>query len=282
MCQKADAERTEMPKATCMRVSCVKEIGFRFLAARWMTGLRRLVVYGADCSGCDVVFSPSREDGVRQVNEILRVAGQGSIEVVSGESLGQSEGRAGAATSDGAHRATSRRGLLKTMIAGSLDAAFPSTRDEPDARDETGASVAFLDALDGLRKGEEQEREGRLAAYRLSVNVRVCYGCKVCATLCPTGALRWEEDPETPNLERMRVDPSRCHGCGVCVDLCDIGAIDFRFKPGLRVRQEIRFSEGRCGVCDRSFLASHKGEGLCPGCRRHDRDHSPDAARAAR
>ncbi len=284
ICQKADADRTEMPEGAVLRVSCVKEIGFRFLAARWVTGLRRLVVYGADCSGCNVVPPPSREDGVQRVNEILRVAGQASIEVVPGGSLRQSGDKAGGTTamSDGTQRATSRRELLKAMIAGPLDAAFPSTRYEPDMRDGKGASVAFLDALEGLRNGEEQEREGRLAAYRLGVNTRVCYGCKVCATLCPTGALGWEGDPETSDFARMRLDPSLCLGCGACVDLCDVGAIDFTFEPDLRVQQEILFREGRCSVCDRIFLASHPGEGLCPGCRSHDRNLSPDAACAAR
>ena len=276
ICQKADADRTRMPEGAVLRVSCVKEIGFRFLAARWVTGLRRLVVYGADCSGCDFVFPPNREDGVWRVNEILHVAGQASIEVVPGGSLRQSEDKEGGrpAISDGAQRATSRRGLLKAMIAGSLDAAFPSTLDEPGMRDETGASVAFLEALEGLCNGRDHGREGRLAAYCLAVDARVCYGCKVCATLCPTGALCWEEDLETPNSARMRLDPSRCPGCGVCVDLCDVGAFDCTFGPDLRVQQEILFREGRCRVCDRIFLASHPGEGLCPGCRSHDRNLS--------
>ena len=151
ICRKADADRTEMPKGADLRVPCVKAIGFHFLAARWMTGLRRLVVHGADCSGCDIAFPPEHEDGVQRVNEILRVAGQASIEVISDGSSRQSQDKAGRSPiSDGTKRATSRRGLLKTMIAGSLDVAFPSAREDPDARDETGTSVAFLEALDRM------------------------------------------------------------------------------------------------------------------------------------
>jgi ferredoxin len=267
ICQKIDADRTEVPKGTVLRVPCVKEIGFRFLVARWMSGLRRLVVFGADCSGCNPGSPLSLEDGIERVNEILRVAGQASIEVVPSGSLRQSGNRAvGTAISDVTEHATSRRGLLKEMVSRTLDTAFPSTWD-PSTGDEAGAPVAFLEGLDRLRNGSEQEREGRLAAYRLGIDTRVCYGCKVCATLCPTGALGWEEGPETCDSARMRVDPSLCHGCGVCVDLCDVGAMDCTFKPELSVQRSILFREERCRVCGRNFLASHPGDGLCPGCR---------------
>jgi ferredoxin len=242
-----------------------------------------LVIHGADCSGCNVDPSPNLEDGLEGVNEILRVAGQAPIEVVPGGSSRRSGDEAGGSPiSDGTERVTSRRGLLRTMIAGSLGVVIPSAREGPDTSDTTGSFVAFLEALGAIGNVNKEEREGRLAAYRLGVNARLCYGCKVCATLCPTGALHWEEDSGTRESARIRIDPSRCIGCGVCVDLCDVGAIDCKFSPELRVQQEISFMEERCSVCNRFFLASHMGEGLCPGCRRQEMDLRPDAARAAR
>lgn len=277
LCQRADADRAEMPEGAVLRVPCVKEVGFRFLAVRWMAGLRRLVVYGADCSGCDLVFPPGREDGVLKVNEILRVAGQAPIEVVPGGSLRcpRDAARGSASSSDGTKDSRSRRTLLKAVMAGALQAAVPSTRYGPGARDEKGPWGAFLEALKGLHSEREGEGEGRLAAYGLVVDDRVCYGCKVCATLCPTGALGWEEKRETPGSARLRVDPSRCNGCGACVDLCDVRAVDCTFRPELRAQKEIFFKEDGCSVCGRIFLASRPGEGLCPGCRRRDRNLFP-------
>jgi ferredoxin len=278
VCQKSEVDRTEMRGGAVLRVPCVKEIGFRFLAAQWMAGMRRLVVCGPDCSGCEKAAATSCEDGVLQVNEVLRVAGQPLIEVVSSASIKQSEDedRGTVRTSDEDKHMTSRRGLLKAMIAGSLDTAFPSTREGSDP------STAFLEALHALRNDEEREREGPVAAYDLSLDPGVCYGCKVCAILCPTGALDWEEDVEGSGSSRLRIDPSRCHGCGVCVDMCDVDAIDCTFRPGLRVQQEMLFREETCSVCGRMFLVSQPGGSFCPGCRSHDRNLPSDAACAAR
>ena len=270
LCRKTDRKEKEMPEGAALSVPCSKEIGFRFLAARWMAGLRRLVVEGADCSGCDVVFPPGGENGVDRVNEILRVAGQGPIEVVPAGLRGRSEDRSGAGRDEREGRATSRRGLLKALVAGSLGAALPPARQGP--AEEEKAFIAFLKTLDGLcgRKGERGEGR-RLAAYRLSVDTRLCYGCKVCATLCPGGALVWEEDPAPPGRALMRVDPSRCLGCGVCRDLCDVGAVDCAFEPGLASGQEILFRERRCRACDRPFLSPRPEGDLCPGCGTYDR-----------
>jgi len=271
VCQRTSTDRAEMPEGIGLRVSCVREIGFRFLTAGWLAGLRRLIVHGADCSGCDIVFPANHEDGLQRVSEILRIAGQGSMEVVSDESLVESEGWVGGREQGDAERATSRRGLFKAVIAGTLDAALPTTLEELGREPEGGRPVAFLEALERLGNAREPETEGRLAAYRLDVDPRVCYGCKVCAILCPTGALVWEEELEPPDSARMRIDPSRCHGCGVCRDLCDAGAIELAFRPDFRVKEEILFRERRCADCDRDFLSVHPAENLCPGCRMHDR-----------
>jgi ferredoxin len=271
VCQRTSIDRAEMTEGTGLRVPCVREIGFRFLTAGWLTGLRRLIVSGADCSGCDVVSPVNREDGLQRVNEILRIAGQGSMEVVSAESLGESEGRVGGRKGGDAERATSRRGLFKAVISGTLDAALPAPLEELGREPATGPSVVFLEALERLCKVGEPETGGRLAAYRLGVDPRVCYGCKVCATLCPTGALVWEEEVEPPGSARLRIDPSCCHGCGVCRDLCDAGAIELAFRPDLRVQEEILFRERSCADCDRIFLSVHPAENLCPGCGMHDR-----------
>ena len=274
LCQGTSSDRAETPEDVGLRVPCVREIGFRFLAAEWMAGLRRLIVCGADCSACDVVLPVNHEDGLQRVNQILRVAGQGPMEVLSAESSGESEGRVGEKERREEAPRTSRRGLFKAVIAGTLDAALPASLGVPGREPEAGRPVAFLEALRRLGEERESETKGRLAACRLSVDSRLCYGCRVCATLCPTGALVWEEDLETPDSARIRIDPSRCHGCGACVDLCDAGAVEVTFQPDFRVQEEIVFRERGCADCDRVFLSAHPAEDLCPGCRMHLRYRS--------
>jgi Pyruvate/2-oxoacid:ferredoxin oxidoreductase delta subunit len=239
-----------------------------------MAGLRRLIVCGAECSECDVVLPVKDEDSLQRVNEILRVAGQGPIEVLSAESLGESEGWVEGEERRDAERATSRRGLFKAAIAGTLGAAFHAALELPGGEVEADRPVAFLEALRGLGNARESEAKGHLAAYRLSVDPRVCYGCRVCATLCPTGALVWEEDLERPYSARMRIDPSLCHGCDACRDLCDAGAIEVTFQPDFHVQEEILLRERSCADCDRVFLSVYPTEDLCPGCRTHDRYRS--------
>ncbi len=278
LCRKTDRKGTERHEESALSVPCVKEIGFRFLAARWMAGLRRLVVCGADCSGCDLAFPPDRENGINGVNDILRVAGQRPIEVVSGGLRRNSEDRPGAGRDEREGRATSRRGLLKALIAGSLGTALPPAREGrvEEEEEKKKAFIAFLETLDGLRERTGERGEGRrLAAYRLSVDAGLCYGCKVCATLCPAGALVWREDPESAAHALLRVDPCRCLGCGVCRDLCDAGAVDCAFQPGLASEQEILFRERRCRACDRVFFSSRPEGDLCPGCRTYDRNPPP-------
>lgn len=54
------------------------------------------------------------------------------------------------------------------------------------------------------------------------VNFKICDNAKECSgiTVCPTGALSWDEERET-----IAIDNNKCISCGLCEKECPIGAI---------------------------------------------------------
>jgi len=53
-----------------------------------------------------------------------------------------------------------------------------------------------------------------------TVDSSLCRGCGICATVCPTGAIRVEN-------KVAKIDAYRCIQCGQCVHACPFGAIRF-------------------------------------------------------
>ena len=62
---------------------------------------------------------------------------------------------------------------------------------------------------------------GEDAGLKLSVDLKKCVRCGKCEQVCPTGAIRVDE-------EIFRVDPSLCNGCGRCVEGCPQTALFLR------------------------------------------------------
>ncbi len=52
----------------------------------------------------------------------------------------------------------------------------------------------------------------------MQVNRELCNGCGDCVSVCPSNAIRLED-------ERAVIDETLCTGCQVCVDACTRGAI---------------------------------------------------------
>ena len=97
-----------------------------------------------------------------------------------------------------------------------------------------------------------------------------CSGCGVCASLCPTGALR---EVHSENRVHLEWTPSHCSGCRLCEEACPEGAIGL--SSGLPVRnlwEERRFTlkafhEHHCPECRQEYR-SRSSDTPCPYCQK--------------
>ncbi|NOY52225.1 MAG: hypothetical protein GXP58_01225 [Deltaproteobacteria bacterium] len=84
-----------------------------------------------------------------------------------------------------------------------------------------------------------------------------CVGCNVCETLCPTGALRREEQEDSV---RLYLTPSGCVGCRICGEACLPKAITFSEQISLaswlqrKERLLAEVSARYCSVCGEPFI----------------------------
>jgi Na+-translocating ferredoxin:NAD+ oxidoreductase RNF subunit RnfB len=97
-----------------------------------------------------------------------------------------------------------------------------------------------------------------------------CTGCEVCASFCPTGALRGEVAERRFHLEWTA---AHCSGCRLCEEICPEKAI--RLSPGLpvrKIREETRtvmlfFYQHHCPDCQQEYR-SRSSDTRCPYCQK--------------
>lgn len=108
---------------------------------------------------------------------------------------------------------------------------------------------------------EHRLPEGAVPELRAS---DACAGHGVCATVCPTGALRGFEAPGVRGLE---FDAAACFACGACVVVCPEKALrlEARDAAPAGVERLTRHTLRTCVRCDDEFTASGADE-LCPAC----------------
>ena len=78
----------------------------------------------------------------------------------------------------------------------------------------SGAAAAGK-VLSRLLPGDRLELDPAVA----SIERESCSGCRVCLTVCPYGAIRFD-----PAAHRCEVNPVLCRGCGSCAAACPSGA----------------------------------------------------------
>lgn len=115
----------------------------------------------------------------------------------------------------------------------------------------------------------------------LRVHRDLCTVCGACATVCPTSALKFDQDQD---CARLSYDAARCLPCGRCVSSCPEGALDVRSETALDALafgevEVARSALSRCRRCGsplvplataarvRDLLGSPSRDGdLCPTC----------------
>jgi len=201
------------------------------------------VVVDARCSVCPLSKGP----GLKALEEAQRVLGA-RIEAIR-EGGGQSP--------------LVRRAMLRRLVAGGATLASPPL----------GAVIAatYMDPVEveDVRQPERAPIEFRLlsinAAKTLGVKLRVrhptvdsgrCTFCGVCAGVCPTGAIEYEE------AGILRIDPARCVGCEHCVKLCPENAMAMTESEELQVLEYTKSMT----VCPRCGFVYPSSLGDCPKC----------------
>jgi len=80
------------------------------------------------------------------------------------------------------------------------------------------AAAAATRALAMISKGSVE-----IESATSVINEELCSGCKICNSLCPYGAISFDEEKKV-----ARVNEALCKGCGTCTAACPSGAITSR------------------------------------------------------
>lgn len=100
---------------------------------------------------------------------------------------------------------------------------------------------------------------------RVAIDHDACCNHRICASLCPTGALAAYQQESASGVA---FDPARCITCRLCESVCPERALTVSEQGG-RTEIVTRHSEKRCTDCLQPFSGSERGaDPLCPECRK--------------
>lgn len=98
-----------------------------------------------------------------------------------------------------------------------------------------------------------------------------CFGCGICALLCPNGAL--EIGGEQGGKRSVCITPHRCTGCGVCKEVCRDGCIGEICSANVPHLDQLALREVESRSCERCgrAISPRREETLCIACRQKRR-----------
>ena len=98
-----------------------------------------------------------------------------------------------------------------------------------------------------------------------------CFGCGICALLCPNGALEIGEEQD--GKRNIYITPHKCTGCGVCRAVCRDGCIEEICTMNLPHMDRLLLRQVESRSCERCGkpLSPHRKETLCIACRQKRR-----------
>jgi len=89
-----------------------------------------------------------------------------------------------------------------------------------------------IDELDAAEAWLERQGLGlNRALGEIHIDPDRCVDCGICASVCPSGALRFD-----PADQRLHFDSPRCLVCEQCLPSCPLDAIALLLEPGVPMR----------------------------------------------
>lgn len=152
----------------------------------------------------------------------------------------------------------SRRHILRRMVgARAGDGLLPAApEDEKAPPSERRLLIHFLAQLPAAERGT--------GAFFPALEAHPsCTACRVCATVCPTGALTLASEA---NHFALRFDPQACTDCGLCVELCPPRALRPAGLLPAADATPVRLVEGALKACMRCRTHFAGPGDLCPTC----------------
>ena len=116
-----------------------------------------------------------------------------------------------------------------------------------------------------------QARADKLPFAEVQINDD-CNGCRMCATFCPTGALRTYDDNGKQVIDFAT---AHCLACNLCADICPKGALTYAVDVRLQdilsgTRRKVAVHEkATCARCGQGYI-DVAGDTWCPPCRKKE------------
>lgn len=172
------------------------------------------------------------------------------------------------ASRDRENRRMSRRRFFTRLV----ETTAPVSEREPDTTDPLRnlpgkVEVPALVNRVGQLRALSAESNPPAALFPAIVVGDRCCDTRICAGVCPTGALRAQADG---GAEALVFDAALCLGCRACADACPSGALTFRAAGEGSYTGAVELRHRRVATCQRCLTEFHPraDETVCEGCRK--------------
>lgn len=250
-CARISSKRTADPR-TYAEVPCLPRVDEALVLSAASRGAGEVLLVDGDCGTCRFRDCSSRVDDTVACANVL-LAAQGSPARAT-RATGFPDDLL--ADDAGGLFGTTRRGFFSDAVGAAKETAMTAARATLEQELGRGAKdpgigerlrvteggtlppitvprhEAAIDALDALGPPQVDEIDSRLFGS-VSIDASKCNSCGMCATFCPTGALRRDvpAEPGRP-LRRLEFSASDCVQCGLCADVCWKGALSLDTRVG--------------------------------------------------
>ncbi len=254
-----------------LRIPCLGYLDEAFLIGVALLDSAPLVINIGDCKKCE--FWPGVRAGIKSLkraNQILSVFGikkNLTVFYQKTDSLASLNNR----------RVYSRKEFFSHLGIGVRNRVEVAMESASESRSRTKVSLEPKIPQKRAHLLEQIQKLGQVVSERINtdnlpfsmlvINHR-CNGCGMCATFCPTGALKINRFQERQVID---FDIQNCLTCALCRDICPEKAISFssEISPSALFNKEnkvlIEHREAFCRSCGQSYIAS-KTSNLCPVC----------------